>query len=162
MKIQVYFGARIFNGAVILPDRALIVEAGCVRGIVAVADRPRNGEQVDLGGGVLSPGFVDWQVNGGGGALFNADPTPDGIRKIASAHRAHGTTSILPTLVTDAPSVLREGLKAAKEARTAVPGALGIHVEGPFIDVGRKGVHRADFIRAMQDADVSELHLRGG
>ena len=152
-----YFGAALFDGFMTRADLALTVENGRIAAILPVAGRPRDGEQVDLGGGVLSPGFIDWQVNGGGGVLFTAEPTPDGIAKIAAAHRAHGTTAILPTLITDAPQVLTEGLKAAKAARGKTPGSLGIHVEGPFIDVARKGVHRPDFIRPMRPEDVAAL-----
>ena len=154
---QVYFGARVFDGVASRDDRALVIEGGRILALLPVIDRPRDGRQIDLGGGILSPGFVDWQVNGGGGVLFNADPSPDGIAKIAAAHRRFGTTSILPTLITDAPGVLAEGLKAAKTATTATSGSLGIHVEGPFIDPNRKGVHRPAFMRPMLDADAAGL-----
>ncbi len=120
-------------------------------------DRPRGGDEVDLGGGILSPGFVDWQINGGGGVLFNANPTVEGIAAIAAAHRRAGVTAFLPTVVTDAPRVLDAALAAAREARERVPGALGIHVEGPFIDPRRKGVHPPEFIRPMRDADANAL-----
>ncbi len=154
---KTYFGAALFDGFAMRLDCALVVEGGRIAAVTPVAGRPRDGEQVDLGGGVLSPGFIDWQVNGGGGVLFNAEPTPEGIAKIAAAHRAFGTTSLLPTLITDAPEVLAEGLKAAKAALGRTPGSLGIHVEGPFIDVARKGVHRPDFIRPMRPDDVAAL-----
>ena len=112
---------------------------------------------MDLGGGVLSPGFIDWQINGGGGVLFNADPTVEGIAAIAAAHRRAGVTAFLPTVVTDAPRVLTQALAAAREAQERVPGALGIHVEGPFIDPRRKGVHPPEFIRPMEDKDAKAL-----
>ena len=147
----VYFGARLFDGAALREDCALVVEGGRIVALVRVGERPRGARQIDLGGGVLAPGFVDWQVNGGGGALFNADPTPEGIAKISAAHRAFGTTTIVPTLITDEKRVLDAALAAARAARSP------IHVEGPFLDVRRKGVHRADFIRPMTDADVASL-----
>ena len=107
--------------------------------------------------GFLSPGFIDWQINGGGGVLFNADPTVEGIAAIAAAHRRAGVTAFLPTVVTDAPRVLSAALAAAREARERVPGALGIHVEGPFIDLRRKGVHPVEFIRPMREEDADAL-----
>ena len=153
----VFFGARLFDGERFLDDHALVVEYGAIRALVDVAERPRGGEQVDLGGGILAPGLVDWQVNGGGGVLFNAEPTVAGIAAIARAHRRRGVTGFLPTVVTGAPDVLAAALAAAGEAERSVPGALGIHVEGPFIDPRRAGVHPPQWIRPMREADADAL-----
>ena len=155
--MKVFSGARIFDGERLHDDCALVVEGESIQSLTRFEERPRGGEQVDLGGGVLSPGFVDWQINGGGGVLFNANPTLEGIAAIAAAHRRAGVTAFLPTLVTDAPRVLDAALAAAREARERVPGALGIHVEGPFIDPRRKGVHPAEFIRPMLKPDADAL-----
>jgi N-acetylglucosamine-6-phosphate deacetylase len=155
--MKVLFGARIFDGERLHDDCALVVEGASIQALTSFADRPRGGEQVDFGGGVLSPGFVDWQINGGGGVLFNANPTVEGIAAIAVAHRRAGVTAFLPTVVTDAPRVLEAALAAAREARERVPGALGIHVEGPFIDSKRRGVHPAEFIRPMLKRDADAL-----
>jgi N-acetylglucosamine-6-phosphate deacetylase len=154
--MKVFFGARLFDGARMIDDSALVVEDGAIVALTSFAQRPLGAESCDLGGGVLSPGLIDWQVNGGGGVLFNAEPTVDGIRAIVAAHRGDGATSLLPTLITDAPEKLEAALAAAAEAQKSVPGALGIHVEGPFIDVRRKGAHPAAFIRVMtaRDADL--------
>jgi N-acetylglucosamine-6-phosphate deacetylase len=155
--MKVFTGARIFDGERLHDDSALVVEGEQVQALVAFKDRPASGEPHDLGGGILSPGLVDWQINGGGGVLFNANPTVEGVAAIAAAHRRAGVTAFLPTVVTDAPRVLTEALAAAREARARVPGALGIHVEGPFIDVKRKGVHPPQFIRPMRDEDANAL-----
>jgi N-acetylglucosamine-6-phosphate deacetylase len=155
--MKVLYGARIFDGERLHDDCALVVDGASILSLIPVGDRPRGGEQVDLGGGILSPGFIDWQINGGGGVLFNAEPTVEGIAAIAAAHRRAGVTAFLPTVVTDAPRVLALALQAAREARTRVPGALGIHVEGPFIDPRRKGVHPPEFIRPMEDKDADAL-----
>jgi N-acetylglucosamine-6-phosphate deacetylase len=155
--MKVFYGARIFDGERLHDDCALVVEGESVQALTRFEDRPRGGEQVDLGGGVLSPGFIDWQINGGGGVLFNANPTVDGIAAIAAAHRRAGVTAFLPTVVTDAPRVLAHALAAAREACERIPGALGIHVEGPFIDPKRKGVHPPEFIRPMKDEDAKAL-----
>ena len=155
--MKVLYGARIFDGEGVRDDCALVVEGRSIQALIPVRDRPRGGEQVDLGGGILSPGFIDWQINGGGGVLFNADPTVEGIAAIAAAHRRAGVTAFLPTVVTDAPRVLKAALAAAREAQAHVPGALGIHVEGPFIDPRRKGVHPPEFIRPMEEKDADAL-----
>jgi len=149
-----FIGSRIFDGEQFHDDSALVVDGGRVRAILPHGERSRSGETRDLGGGVLAPGFVDWQVNGGGGVLFNETPTPEGIRAIAEAHRRFGTTALLPTVITDAPDVLAAALAAAREK---IPGSLGVHVEGPYIDVRRKGAHPAEWIRAMTQADATQL-----
>jgi N-acetylglucosamine-6-phosphate deacetylase len=152
----VLYGARIFDGERFLTDRALVIEDDSIVAMTSYADRPRLGER-DLGGGVLAPGFVDWQVNGGGGVLFNETPTPDGIAAILTSHRRFGTTSLLPTVITDSPRKLTAALAAAKAANTSIPGAIGVHVEGPFIDPRRRGAHPEQWIRAMNEKDADML-----
>jgi N-acetylglucosamine-6-phosphate deacetylase len=155
--MKVFFGARLFDGKRFLDNHALVVEEATIRALVDCRDRPRDGEQIDLGGGILAPGFIDWQINGGGGVLFNAEPTVEAIARIAAAHRREGVTGFLPTVVTDAPDVLAEALTAARKAHVRVPGALGVHVEGPFIDPRRKGVHPSQWIRPMREKDAEAL-----
>jgi N-acetylglucosamine-6-phosphate deacetylase len=156
-RLQVFFGARLFDGLAMREDCALVVEGGAVVAVAPTAERPRGGEQIDLSGGVLSPGLVDWQVNGGGGVLFNATPTAAAAAAIAAAHRRAGVTAIVPTVITDSPAVLAAALAAAGEAARVTPGVLGVHVEGPFIDPRRRGVHLAEFIRPMRDRDCDQL-----
>lgn len=155
---QVFFGARIFDGERFHDDAALVIDGVFVSSIVPYADRPLDAEQHDCGGnGFISPGFIDAQVNGGGGALFNETPTAEGIKTIAKAHRAYGTTSLLPTVITDEPKILNAALDAAKNAHASVAGVLGLHVEGPFIDKERCGAHCSDFIRMMTNTDATHL-----
>jgi N-acetylglucosamine-6-phosphate deacetylase len=155
--IRVFSGARLFDGERMIDDHALLVENGLIVGMTPVTDHPLGSQRHDLDGGILAPGLIDWQVNGGGGVLFNDTPTVAGIRAIVEAHRGCGTTSLLPTVVTSAPETLQLALAAAAEAHDSVPGALGIHVEGPFIDVRRKGAHPTAFIRTMTKDDADRL-----
>jgi N-acetylglucosamine-6-phosphate deacetylase len=155
--MKVFCGARLFDGKRFLDNHALVVDEVAISALVAFKDRPRGCDEIDLGGGILAPGFIDWQINGGGGVLFNAEPTVEAIARIAAAHRREGVTSFLPTVVTDAPDVLAEALTAARKAHVRVPGALGVHVEGPFIDPRRKGVHPPQWIRSMREKDAEAL-----
>ena len=150
-------GCRIFTGERFLDDHAVVIEGERIRGVVPLADASGMARR-DLGGGLLAPGFIDVQVNGGGGALLNESPDIETVRTIAEAHRRFGTVGLLPTVITDAPSVIRQAAAAVAEAIGAgVPGVLGIHIEGPFLDVARKGAHAARFIREMTEEDVGEL-----
>lgn len=149
-------GVRIFDGEHLLDDHAVVVEGARIAAIVPHSDRP-DGAVRDLGGGLLAPGYIDVQVNGGGGVLFNEDPTPEGIARIAAAHRNHGTVGLLPTLVTDAPQVMAAAIAATREARRLTPAALGIHLEGPFLDPRRKGAHELGYIRELERDDVTTI-----
>src|SRR5690606_12407946 len=112
-------------------------------------------DRVRLDGGLLVPGFVDLQVNGGGGALLNEVPTLEGIRTICAAHARFGTTALLPTLITDTPEVTDTTIAAGIAAFAArVPGFLGLHLEGPHLSVARKGAHDPTLIRPINDADL--------
>jgi len=113
---------------------------------------------LDLGGEFLLPGFIDVQVNGGGGRLFNDDPSVETIAVIAAAHRRFGTTGLLPTLISDDFSVIERGIAAVDEAIAAgVPGVLGIHIEGPFLSNARRGIHLASMLQRFEDRFVELL-----
>ncbi|MBB3809333.1 N-acetylglucosamine-6-phosphate deacetylase [Pseudochelatococcus contaminans] len=108
--------------------------------------------------GLLVPGFIDVQVNGGGGVLFNDSADADGIAAIGAAHRRFGTTGFLPTFITDTPERMQRAVDAARAAATAeIPGFLGIHLEGPFLNPARKGIHDAALIRPITDADITVI-----
>lgn len=105
---------------------------------------------------ILSPGFIDIQVNGGGGVLLNDEPTEAGIRRIVAAHRKYGTTGLLPTLITDRVEVME---RLAESAATAlqIPGVLGFHLEGPALNKTRKGIHLESEIRAPDARDLAAI-----
>ena len=149
-------GARIFDGERFLDDHAVVIEGERIAAIVPYSERP-DGAVRDLGGGLLAPGYIDVQVNGGGGVLFNEDPTPEGIARIAAAHRKYGTVGLLPTLVTDAPQVMASAIAATREARHLTRATLGIHLEGPFLDPRRKGAHELKYIRSLEASDLTTI-----
>lgn len=135
----------------------LAIEGGVVREISGEMSA-NGGEVFDLEGDLLVPGFVDIQVNGGGGVLFNDAPTVDSIACIAQAHRAFGTTTILPTLISDDLEVVSQGMRAVEDAiEQGVPGIAGIHVEGPFISPTYRGVHDPEKVRTFDDEALEVL-----
>jgi len=151
-------GARIFDGHVWHDDAALLIEFGMVSAIVPVAAVPAHSSLVHTGDGIVVPGFIDLQVNGGGGVLFNNDPSISAIRTICAAHARFGTTALLPTLISDTVPVTLAAIAAGQAAAAqAVPGFLGLHLEGPHLSLARKGTHDPALIRPMDEADLARL-----
>ena len=151
-------GARIFDGEDWHDDAALLIEFGYVAGIVPAAAVPAHAERMALDGGTLVPGFVDLQVNGGGGVLFNNAPTLESIRTICAAHAQFGTTALLPTLITDTAAINDQAIAAGTAAADArVPGFIGLHLEGPHLSLARKGTHDPSLIRPMDADDLARL-----
>ena len=152
--------ARIFDGTDFLDGKSVIVRDGNVDKIVDAAALPADVTVIDGNGQILAPGLIDVQVNGGGGVLLNDQPTVDGVRAIMQAHRKYGTTAMLPTLITDHRGKMETAIAAVTDAIDAgVPGIVGIHLEGPYLNPERKGVHSADIIRPMEN-DAIELLTR--
>jgi N-acetylglucosamine-6-phosphate deacetylase len=109
---------------------------------------------------VLAPGFIDVQVNGGGGVLLNDQPTEAGVRCIVEAHRKAGTTGCLPTLITDRTELI-EQLAAVAQASLKLPGVLGFHLEGPALNRSRKGIHPESEIRTPDRRDLAAIRSFG-
>jgi N-acetylglucosamine-6-phosphate deacetylase len=159
----------LVNGKVLLDGglahgRALLVADGRIQGVVDDAGLPPDARRIDLEGGLLAPGFIDLQVNGGGGVLLNDAPEPATIARIGKAHRRHGTTGFLPTLITADHATMARAIDAVRRAIDGgTPGVLGIHLEGPHINPKRKGVHDEAHIRPLRPEDVALLtSLRRG
>jgi N-acetylglucosamine-6-phosphate deacetylase len=159
MTVTALLPDRIFDGSRWHEGAALRIRGGRVEAVAA----PEAGDRVERLGGWLVPGFVDLQVNGGGGALLNNDCTPEGIARICAAHAAGGTTAILVTLITDRPEATPAAIAAVEAARAAgQPGLLGLHLEGPHLSVARKGTHDPALIRPMTDADLAVVAAAPG
>lgn len=143
---------------------AVLVDDGYTRGLIDVGSVPPDAHCHDLAGRMLLPGFIDCQVNGGGGVLFNADPTVAGIQAIGAAHRRTGTTCFMPTLVSDTAEAMRAAVAATNLAiKVEVPGVLGIHFEGPFISTARRGAHDARYAREPENTEIDAVEgLKGG
>lgn len=147
-------GARIFDGKTMRDEHAVVVEGSHIAAVI-----PTDQVGADLArrevSGLIVPGFIDIQVNGGGGVLFNDERSVAGIGRIGAAHRRFGTTGFLPTFITDTRERMAEAITAVRDGLSAgVPGLLGIHLEGPFLNPERKGVHDAKHMRPMEEADI--------
>lgn len=147
---------QIFDAGRLHQGKALGVIDGHVTAICDLADVPQDRQRRHIAG-VLAPGFVDVQVNGGGGVLFNNAPDPAGISAIIAAHRRFGTVMLMPTVITDAPAVLDRAAQAAIAARD-LPGFAGLHIEGPHIAAARRGTHAAAHVRPFDDTTLQIIH----
>ncbi|HEY4214097.1 MAG TPA: N-acetylglucosamine-6-phosphate deacetylase [Steroidobacteraceae bacterium] len=152
------------NGRILTPEgiqsgRTLLLDGDRIVDVVSPDDARCSGAQLeDLGGMLLVPGFIDTQVNGGGGVLFNDSPESSAVRAIGAAHRRFGTTGFLPTLISDDLDVIARAIAAVRAAFTeGVPGVLGIHIEGPFLNPIRRGVHDEEHLGGKLDAKVVSL-----
>ncbi len=145
IMIGALINGQVFDGESLRRDQAVLIKNARILSVVNPAQIPADIDYVyDLKGGTLLPGFIDLQVNGGGGVLFTGAPTVDSLRTIAAAHRQFGTTGFLPTLITSSTGVMRQAVSAVEQAiAEGVPGILGIHLEGPFLNPERRGVHDA-------------------
>jgi N-acetylglucosamine-6-phosphate deacetylase len=148
---------RLFDGQRWHEPVAVLVENGRIRGIARAMEIPDDWPQRRLPpGAILAAGFIDLQVNGGGGMLLNDSPTADTMQAIARAHRRFGTTACLPTMITDTREQMRLAIAAARRAAGS-GGVLGVHLEGPFISPARPGIHRRDLIAQATDDDLDWL-----
>ncbi len=162
MTRQVFGGAQVFDGQRLLDGHVVVVEAGVVQAVVP--DAPGlAGVRVRLAGGILAPGLIDLQVNGGGGEMVGADTDLAALRRLCAVHLALGSAGILPTLITYTPEVTSRVIAAGIEAaRAGVPGFLGLHLEGPHLDLARCGAHDPGLIRAMGKDDLAALCAAAG
>jgi N-acetylglucosamine-6-phosphate deacetylase len=162
MPIALHNG-RVLRGDALVEGQCVLLEGGRILDIVPDSHpSARGATRIDLHGNMLLPGFIDSQVNGGGGVLFNDSPTVDAIRQIGRAHRRFGTTGFMPTLISADLDVVARAIAAARGAIEAgVPGVLGIHIEGPFLNVERKGVHDPAKLRELDTSAVGLLTSLG-
>ncbi|MDC0197594.1 N-acetylglucosamine-6-phosphate deacetylase [Candidatus Thioglobus sp.] len=142
-------GARIFSGKDFLDNKALLFEDDNIIDILDDSIIPNDFEIQSLNGGILSPGFIDLQVNGGGGKLFNNSPDEESLNTIISAHQYFGTTSIMPTVISDSLNVLQQCTDIISKEINKNKSLLGIHIEGPFFNVKYRGVHQKQYINTI-------------
>lgn len=152
----------LFDGGCLQQGMAIGLQGGRVRVVLQARDVP-SGMLSRPVRGTICPGFLDLQVNGGGGYLLNNTPTPEAVAGLLAAHRRFGTVGLLPTVITDRPEVLRQSVQAVLAARD-LPGVMGMHIEGPHLSLARRGTHAAEFVRPFEAetlTHVQRLRLAG-
>ncbi|MBD0865906.1 MAG: N-acetylglucosamine-6-phosphate deacetylase [Rhodobacteraceae bacterium] len=156
--VRIFRNGPIFDGHRLRIGAFAAFEEGRFTQFGAEENAPQTGIEIDLDGDILSVGYVDLQVNGGGGVMFNANPSVETLQRMSVTHRSLGVTKILPTLISDTAEKTRAAIAAAKEAiETSVPGIFGLHLEGPHLSITCKGAHDAALIRPMEAEDLAEL-----
>ena len=153
---QAITGSKLFNGIDFIEHKALLIEDQHIAGIVNEDAIPIDFQVKKLEGGILSPGFIDLQVNGGGGKLFNNSPDKESLNTIISAHQYFGTTSIMPTVISDSLNILQKCTDTISNEINNNHSLLGIHIEGPFFNVKYRGVHQKQYINTI---NASYLNL---
>jgi N-acetylglucosamine-6-phosphate deacetylase len=147
----------IYTGDTILRGNAVMIENGKITGLPSSAYIPSGMKTVDMNGGIIAPGFIDAQVVGGGGVLFNDDPTPEGLTTIAKAHERHGTLHWCPTVLSSELDIMLRCIWAAKDSMKLNIGVLGVHLEGPYLSQDKPGIHDVRFIRSADDEEIDCL-----
>ncbi len=145
---------RVFDGQTLHSGLAVLLEDARIAALLPAAAIPAGVTQrIDLDGHLLAPGLIDIQVNGGGGVMFNAAPTLETLRTIGAAHRRFGTTGFLPTLISTDFATMQAAIETVRQALAGVvPGVLGIHLEGPFLNPDKRGIHNADRFCPLDEA----------
>ena len=146
---QALIGAQLFSGKEFFDNRALLIDGENIIDIINEHDVPKNFEIQKLNGGILSPGFIDLQVNGGGGKLFNNSQDKESLNTIIEAHQYFGTTSIMPTVISDSLNVLKKCTTTISKEIENNKSLLGVHIEGPFFNVKYRGVHQKQYINTI-------------
>ena len=153
---QAITGSKLFNGIDFIEHKVLLIDDQHIAGIVNEDAIPTDFQVKKLEGGILSPGFIDLQVNGGGGKLFNNSPDKESLNTIISAHQYFGTTSIMPTVISDSLNILQKCTDTISNEIDNNHSLLGIHIEGPFFNVKYRGVHQKQYINTI---NASYLNL---
>lgn len=152
--MKTYLAKQLFDGHQMQSNMHIRVNNG---EITAIESATQSGWQTDIElNGTVSAGFIDTQVNGGGGVLFNYEQTPSALNQMMQGHAKYGTTAMLPTLITDSNSKMQNAANAICESiQMSMPGILGIHFEGPHLSLAKKGIHSEQQVRPISDSDLA-------
>ena len=149
---------KIYTGSDVLVDHAVIIKNELIDKVCPVSELPQDIETRDLNGANLSPGFIDLQLNGCGGVMLNDEITAKTMQIMHEANLKSGCTSFLPTLITSSDEDMKQAIAAAREYHTQYQNqSLGLHLEGPYLNVAKKGIHSVDYIRPSDDSMIDYM-----
>ncbi len=151
---------EVFTGEKTLYNKSIIINGDKIAEITDEDKIPSDIKVIDLGGLNVAPGFIDLQVNGGGGEFFTNNPTPDCLKAMFKAYKRYGTTHFLPTIITATHDTIMEAIEATSSCLNKF-GVLGMHLEGPFLNVKKKGTHSADYIRPATIEELKKILEKG-
>jgi len=154
---KAYKNCVIYTGGEVLTNTAVVTRDDKIEILLPDSEIPKDTEIIDLRGRILAPAFIDLQINGGGGVLFNAEPSLNALRIIAKAHEKFGVLSFCPTIVSADSETIQKGIGAIKNAKKENLGIIGAHIEGPFIDVEKSGIHDKSVIRKASDDELKRI-----
>lgn len=152
----------LYTGFEVLTDRALIIAGHHIQDVVPVDDLPADCERVDLEGANVTPGFIDLQLNGCGGVMFNDAIAPATLNLMHQTNLRSGTTSFLPTLITTADADMRAAMSVVQTYRQDHPhSVLGLHLEGPYLNPQRRGIHDGNHVRSPEAGMIDAIVQAG-
>ncbi len=146
---------KIYTGSDVLVEHAVIINNNLIESVCPISELPSDIETRDLNGANLSPGFIDLQLNGCGGVMLNDEITAETMQIMHEANLKSGCTSFLPTLITSSDEDMRQAVAAARDYHAQYQNqSLGLHLEGPYLNVMKKGIHSVDHIRPSEDSMI--------
>jgi N-acetylglucosamine-6-phosphate deacetylase len=152
----------LYTGWRVLQNHALIVEGTRILDLVPEAQLPSDLPQLDGQGWTAAPGFIDLQLNGCGGVMFNDAITADTLDTMHRTNLQSGTTSFLPTLITTTDQAMDDAMTLMTDYRRQQPyRVLGLHLEGPYLNPGRGGIHDRASIRSADRAMITRIAQAG-
>ena len=157
MNSKVIFNCRVFDGKSILHNSSVLIRNGIIDGIYDRCVDP-TAIMIDAHGALIAPSFIDLQVNGGGGILFTDKPTTHSLGVISKAHEKYGVLNYLPTLISTDTTTIVEAIQSVKEYSNTDDSVLGLHIEGPYLDASKAGIHNSAFIHACSISELEKLY----
>ncbi len=152
--------AKIYTGQGLVEGKVVLIEGNKIKDILDEA--PENIEIIDLEGKIIAPGFIDLQLNGCGGVNFNDEISIETFKLMHETNLKTGTTSYLPTLITTSDANIEKALELVdKNEGLENVGVLGLHIEGPYISIPKKGIHNPKYIRVMSDEIIAKIAKAG-
>jgi len=156
-KDKLFVNGDIFTGDEVLNNHAVLVRGNKIVALLPMDEAPDNVEIIDLRGKILAPGYIDVQINGGGGLLFTSTPTIDALQIMSKVYEKFGVLNFCPTILSTGTDTILRCLEAVKSAVGRNMGVLGAHLEGPFIEKSQAGVHEKRYIRKADDTELKQI-----